>query len=110
MLTFLGAVQAQPTVGLIKYSPAASDGYLLFAPIGSTHTYLIDRCGRQVNSWNSLYMPGLGAQLGPDGSLYRSALIPSTSFNLAGGLGGRIEHYDWNGNLFWGYDISHMRF
>ena len=92
LLCAAGGLHAQPTVRLIQYSPAASEGYMLFAPLGSTHTYLIDRCGRQVHSWVSPYMPGLGAQLGPDGSLYRSALIPNVAFNLAGGLGGRIEH------------------
>ncbi|RZJ32915.1 MAG: hypothetical protein EOO51_15340, partial [Flavobacterium sp.] len=47
------------TIGLLQHdSQSLDDGYVLFAPLMSTTTYLIDKCGRQVKTWNSAYKPG----------------------------------------------------
>lgn len=96
----------QHTVGLTQYSPAVGDGYVLFAPLSSTVTFLIDRCGRKVRTWNSGYPPGVAAVLEPDGSLLRSAAVPNAEFYVGGGRGGRLERFDWNGSLIWSYTIS----
>ena len=93
------------TIGLMQYDPAYADGYLLFSPNGSTHTYLVDRCGREVNAWSATNTPGLGAQFQPDGTLLRSANTNNPDF-ASGGRGGRLERFDWSGNLLWGYDLS----
>ncbi len=39
------------TVGLLYYSADAPSGYVLFAPMNSKTTYLVDRCGRLIHSW-----------------------------------------------------------
>ena len=93
------------TLGLITYDPGHADGYVLFDPIASPKTYLIDRCGREVRSWTSAYQAGLTAALQPDGTLLRAANAQNLIYN-AGGRGGRIERFDWEGNLVWSYDLS----
>jgi len=80
-------------------------GYNLFAPIGSTNTYLIDNNGSIVHTWSSNYRPGQSAYLLEDGSLLRTANTGGSLFNV-GGTGGRVERYDWDGNLTWAYDYS----
>ncbi len=104
----LGSAHAfgQHTVGLTQYSPAAGNGYVLFAPMSSTVTFLIDRCGHKVRAWNSSYPPGVAAVLEPDGSLLRTAAIPNDVFYVGGGRGGRLQRFDWSGNLIWSYTYS----
>ncbi len=94
------------TVGLMQHdSGTLDDGYVLFAPIQSTNTYLIDKCGKQVKTWSSTYRPGQSCYILPDGTLLRSGNTNNTTFN-AGGKGGIIQKIDWNGNITWSYTIS----
>lgn len=94
------------TVGTVQSHWAMSEGYNLFAPNGGNKTYLIDNCGRVINRWqNSTYKPGSSVYLLEDGSLLRTCRIPNAGF-LLGGLGGRIEKWDWNDNLIWSYEFS----
>jgi len=80
-------------------------GYNLFGTIISTNTYLIDNDGNIVKTWSSEYGPGNSAYLLDDGTLMRTANTGNTNFN-AGGAGGRVEQFDWNGNLIWAYDYD----
>ena len=107
-LTFFIAstLNSQTTVGLIQHNPGTlDDGFVLFAPTRSNTTYLIDKCGKEVKSWTSTYNPGLSCYLLSDGTLLRTGVVQSQSFN-AGGHGGVIEKIDWNGNVIWTYFIS----
>lgn len=106
LLLFPFAASAQlQTVGLFTRVPASEDGYVLFAPISSTRTYLIDKCGRRVHDWQSSYQPGLSAYLLEDGSLLRTGNAQNTKFN-PGGSGGVVELMDWNGAMLWSYTNS----
>lgn len=92
------------TVGLLQNDSSLSfNGYTLFAPIPSTTTYLINNNGMLVHSWASSYQPGQAVMFLPNGHLLRTA-TPSGNlpFN-AGGAGGIVEIYDWDGNLLWTY-------
>ena len=84
--------------GLVNDS-AAGVGYTLFAPILSTNTYLVDNKGRLVHSWHSSYRPGMSAYLLENGNLLRTADVGNTVFTG----GGRVEEFDWDGNLVWAY-------
>lgn len=96
----------QTTVGLTQHSIGSLDnGYVLFAPTISTTTYLIDKCGKKINTWASAYRPGLSCYILPDGSLLRTGNTNNTTFN-SGGKGGIIEKMDWDGNITWSYTIS----
>lgn len=100
----LSTAQVTQTVGLFQNLETSFNGYTLFTPANSKTTYLIDNCGDLVHSWQSQYNPGLSDYLLENGNLLRSAKIPS-NFN-AGGSGGRIEIFSWEGDLLWGYDHS----
>lgn len=105
LLTIYG-VKAQNTVGLINYQTGNQDGYVLFSPMTSTKTYLINKCGEKVHEWNtSTNRPALSCLLMEDGSLLRTGKFNNPNFN-EGGSGGIIEKFDWNGNLTWSYIIS----
>ncbi len=96
--------QAQ-TVGLFQNDTASYNGYTLFAPAAFYDTYLIDNCGKEINTWTSTYLPGLSAYILPDGDLLRTGRVNSSFFS-GGGSGGILERYDWDGNLEWSYQMS----
>ena len=96
----------QNTVGLTEYTNGNKNGYVLFAPMTSTNTYLIDKCGDMVHQWTtSSYRPALSVCLLEDGSLLRTGKLNNPNFD-EGGSGGIIEHFDWDGNLIWSYTLS----
>jgi hypothetical protein len=103
---FLTSMAQTPTIGLIQHDAGSTDdGYVLFAPIGSDNTYLIDKCGRKIKSWTSSYRPGLSVYLLPDGNLLRTGNL-NNPYITTSGVGGIIEKNDWNNNLVWNYIIS----
>ncbi|MFM7042651.1 MAG: aryl-sulfate sulfotransferase [Planctomycetaceae bacterium] len=100
------------TVGLISHDVAAAyQGYTLFAPSNGTTTYLVDMAGNQVRSWQSSLTP-MTAELLPDGSLIRAGRVPTQGVpanqakQWAPGQSGRIEKFDWDGNLTWSYTLA----
>lgn len=104
ILFSLNVISQEQTVGLFYNENASFNGYSLFAPFKTTTTYLIDNCGRLVNSWESDYIPGASVYLKEDGHLIRTCLVETPEFANFAGLGGRIEEYDWDGNLVWYYE------
>ena len=105
-LSILSETLAQTqTVGNFINSSQAYEGYNLLAPQSSFNTYLINNCGRVVNEWESEYRIGLSAYLLEDGSLLRTAQLGSdaTPAFSGGGTGGRIEMFNWEGNLTWSF-------
>jgi hypothetical protein len=91
------------TIGLTLMDSSASNAYILFAPNSALYTDLVDNKGRLVHSWSSSYRPGLSCYLLEDGSLLRTAQVYAPAFP-AGGAGGRVEAFDWDGSLTWSYD------
>ncbi len=92
------------TVGLILNTTNAYPGYTLIAPMHHTNTYLINNQGQYVHMWNSTYEPGRAAYLMENGHLFRACMVTSGGPSTGGGEGGRIEEYDWSGNLVWAID------
>lgn len=96
--------QTSNSVGLLLNSESSYNGFTLFTPTNSKHTYLIDNCGYVVNQWESEYAPALSAHLTSHGTLIRSGRI-ANSFQ-AGGSGGLVQELDWEGNVLWETEIS----
>jgi uncharacterized protein (TIGR03437 family) len=96
------------TIGLFVHDDKrASPGYTLLPPKHNGRTYLIDNYGQVINTWDSRYEPGQSAYLLANGNLLRAAMLPSSgALGTGGGEGGRIEEYDWSGNLVWEFDYS----
>jgi hypothetical protein len=93
------------TVGLVKYDPRACPGYTLFAPKHHTMTYLMDNQGQAVHRWDSKYEPGQSVYLLENGHLLHCCFTKNRGFT-SGGEGGRLEEFDWDGNLVWEFDYS----
>ena len=90
------------TVGLITNDTLAFEGYTLFAPNSSTTTYLIDNDGLLIHSWENDYRPGQSVSLLEDGNLLRTAYAHNSTF-YAGGIGGRVQIFNWDGEVIWDY-------
>ncbi len=98
-LLFLGVLHCHAGAA----TGAPSDGYNLFAPIGSKTTYLMDNDGNAVHSWSSDYRPGQSVYLLEDSTLLRTANTGDATFN-AGGAGGRVEQFNWDGARQWEFE------
>ncbi|MEI6089807.1 MAG: aryl-sulfate sulfotransferase [bacterium] len=103
-----GILSASPiTVGLIKHEAGSTDnGYIMFAPMNDTTTYLIDKCGYLVHKWGGKYLPGLSVYLLPNGKLLKTAVDTASPFGKTGGSGGIISIISWDGNVEWEYNLS----
>jgi hypothetical protein len=93
------------TIGLLQYDSTPFPGYTLFAPLLYNRTYLVDNKGRCVHSWRASYRPGMSVYLLENGNLLRAAHVGNTVFR-GGGSGGRVEEFDWAGNVVWSFDYS----
>ncbi len=100
-LTLLLLVLLNGRAGEATATP--SEGYNLYAPIGSKTTYLMDNDGNTVHSWAGDYRPGNSVYFLKDGTLLRTANTGDTTFNT-GGAGGRVERFDWDGALQWAFE------
>jgi len=104
-LLFFITLKAQNTVGTITNAPGTFNGYTLYAPAGHTETYLINNCGEIVNQWTSDVAPGNAVYLLENGNLLRAGRVSNADINF-GGVGGKVELFDWDGNLLWDYTYS----
>jgi hypothetical protein len=92
--------------GLVLRTADADGGYLLFSPLVSDTTYLIDREGRPVHTWKSQYAPGSALYLLPNGHLLRNGRDPDLKNFRAGGTGGIFQQLDWDGQVVWEWTLS----
>lgn len=90
-------------LGLNENKAEAFRGYTLFAPMKSQETYLIDNDGKVVHSWQAESNPSLLAYLLDDGHLFRPAEDPDVRGFGGPGAGGRLQEFDWDGNLVWDF-------
>jgi hypothetical protein len=89
--------------GVLVNTPKAFPGYNLLAPIGTTMTYLVDLQGRVVHTWESEYDTASGGFLLPNGHLLRAAHIDNHPLGTAPGRGGRVQEFNWEGELLWDF-------
>src|SRR5262249_30344388 len=87
----------------LNNDPRAFQGYTLVAPLTSVDTYLIDMEGRVVKTWESEFTAGCSAYLLENGHLLRAGNLGSKGKLHGAGEGGRIQEFDWDGNLVWDY-------
>jgi hypothetical protein len=82
-------------------------GYTLFGPEYLAKIYLIKNDGEIVKRWESDHIQGLATYLSENGDLYRVCLPTDVNtFFIAGGLAGRVERFNWNGDLIWEFEYS----
>ena len=100
---------AKAKVGLLLNDAKAFQGYTLFAPMGSTKTFLLDMQGRVVKTWEAAAKPGHTAYLLENGNLLRAAEVSGKDQHFVGGgggSGGRVQEFTWNGDLVWDFTLS----
>ena len=95
---------AERPSGVIVNEPGATPGYVLFTPLLSDTTYLVDNEGLVVHTWKSPYAPQAFVYLRDNGNLLRGARMESQIFQ-GGGAGGRLEEYTWDGELYWSFEF-----
>ena len=76
------------------------EGQILFAPMDSLTTYLIDRNGTVNHTWPSGYLPGEGVRWMGNGMILRTI---KTDISGYGGDGGGVQEIQWDGTLLWDY-------
>jgi len=113
LLCFVSNISiAQNTVGTLLNTTDSEEGYTLFTPFTNNapfNTYLINNCGETVNTWASDF-PGQGSdRIQEDGTLFRGANDNQSNLSYFGN-NGRLEHFDWDGNLIWGFTYSQTNF
>jgi len=80
--------------------------YVLFAPVNSNVTYLMDLHRQLVHEWRSDSTPGCSVYLLGDGRLLRPRSLGDKDFSGGGCNGGRIELLDWDGRVLWTFDYN----
>jgi len=107
-LLIVSALEAQVgnTVGVTLKESGVFEGLVLFSPVESTNTYLIDNCGQVINKWTSDYRPGSSVYLREDGILVRTIKNSNDNFVAPKGPGGGVEMFNWEGELIWSFDYN----
>lgn len=98
------SVIGQNTIGTLINTENSLNGYTLFTY--KKETYLINNCGEIINQWTSLNNEGKSVYLLENGNLLRAAVAPNPGNIVIPGIGGRIELFDWDGNLIWSFDYA----
>ncbi|MCU0850102.1 MAG: aryl-sulfate sulfotransferase [Candidatus Thermoplasmatota archaeon] len=88
----------------------AYKGYTLFSPMVSLKTFLINNSGGIVHSWESSFKPALSVYLLENGDLLRTAFPGFSPQFWGGGIGGRVERFDWNGTHLWSFEYSTVQY
>jgi len=74
-------------------------GQILYTPMLSFNTYLINNDGTINKTWSSNNLPGLSVYMRPNGNILRPIRL-----NLEQGGSGGIEEYTPEGELIWSYE------
>ena len=108
LLALQEAAASVPDVprGLRTSKPEASPGYVLFSPMRSRTTFLVDARGEPVHTWESPHPPMGQALLLDDGSILRSDRVEDNKTFRGGGLSGRIQRIAKDGAVLWDYVLS----
>ena len=96
----------EPPRGLLVKEASVSAGYVLFSPLLSGVTYLIDNDGQVVHTWESDYAPGVSVYLLDNSHLLRAGREPEVPVFSIGGHGGRIQEFTWDGDLVWDFKLA----
>jgi len=111
-ITLLSSAIAQDTrenskFGVLKTTPNAAPGYVLVSPLSANRSFLLNNDGKVVHFWQADRKPGQASYLLEDGSLLRAAKVDEFfQFPSTTGSGGRIQKFDWNGQLTWDFVSS----
>lgn len=92
--------------GLVLNSAGATPGHILFSPLASSTTYLINLEGQVVNTWESEYGPSGWVYLKENGNMIRGGRDPEAPVFGGGGQGGYFQEFNWEGDLIWEFRFA----
>ena len=92
--------------GLTMNTAEATPGYVLFNPLSSDTTFLINMDGEVVHIWDSDYGPSGGMYLKDNGNLLRTGYDYDAPVFGGGGQGGWFQEFTWDGELVWEYNFA----
>ncbi|NOT30028.1 MAG: hypothetical protein HOP15_06215 [Planctomycetes bacterium] len=90
--------------GLTVNAPGAAPGYVLYAPLTATTTFLVDREGKVRHSWKNP-LSTLSLYLLDDGTLLRSARVEANATFNRGGRTGVIQRLAKDGAVLWEFEL-----
>ena len=98
----------------LSFAQEVLDGFILYTPFtgldgSEVTTYLTDENLNTINSWTHDYAPASMGYLINDSTLWYPSRVPQPTMS-SGGVGGRIQHLDWNNNILWDYTLSNDSF
>ena len=76
------------------------NGQILFAPMTSDTTYLINENGTVKHTWPSNYLPGEAVRWLGNGTILRSIKVGLSGY---GGSGGGVQEVRWDGTITWDF-------
>ncbi len=100
--------EAPRPMGLVVRTDDVAPGYVLFSPLSSGMTYLLDTEAKVVHSWDSDYSPH-SLYLLENGDLLRPGRDPDAVGFQAGGAMGLVELFNWEGDRLWHWKLSDDR-
>ncbi|MBI5362001.1 MAG: aryl-sulfate sulfotransferase [Planctomycetes bacterium] len=100
------APESKPARGLKRNEAGALAGYTLLSPLQSRSTYLVDLQGAVVHEWKTKDGPGQSEYLLANGHLLRTARVEGDTPFRGGGIGGKVQEFDWDGKLVWDSRIA----
>ncbi|MBU0497764.1 MAG: aryl-sulfate sulfotransferase, partial [Candidatus Thermoplasmatota archaeon] len=83
-----------------------NNSYILFSPMLSTTTYLINQDTTVIHRWESNYIPRCSVYLLEDGSILRPAYVSANPVFICGGVGGGVEIIDWYSQVLWQFEYT----
>ncbi len=101
-------VEPKQPSGLLVNSAGAAEGYVLYAPLRSGHTFVVDRAGQIVHEWKH-GLPTMTNTLLDNGHLLVLVRLDDNPVFFGGGIGGRLIEFDWDGNIVWDYTLSNEK-
>jgi hypothetical protein len=78
-----------------------SDGQILYSPMWTTTTYLLDSTGAVNHTWLSSYFPGVAVWWLGDGTILRTIRVGAGPGS--GGAGGGVQKVQWDGTVIWDF-------
>jgi len=106
-----GPAAANEPRGIRVKTDQATPGYLLFAPLNSDTTFLVNNDGAVVKTWKSQFAPGASVKFLDNGNIVRSGFEPETQGFSGGGQGGRLQEFSFDGAMLWDFsfnDATHL--
>jgi hypothetical protein len=99
--TFFTPSLSQTAVTTYEQNTNTISGHILFSPMYSTKTFLINSTGSITHIWSSNFLPGVGVRWLGNGTILRTIRVDVGPGE--GGAGGGVQKVEWDGTVVWDF-------